>query len=202
MAKINPIILTSGHPVHGIDITQTISLAHNHTLYTLYFPYSLPPYTQSVFSLSLSLSLSLTHTHTKANRSSRYCYVQLEMASLSLSILYVEEGSVLLCGLERTFSLKKVFHDFFGRGTFTRSFAWPRWSSMLLLDWLIHYYGRAQVVANLVGQSLSVSGFWMDKKWNNMGGAFSEKVYLCIKEKAVDEVPYVATSFFQPKKRK
>ena len=35
-----------------------------------------------------------------------------------------------------------------------------------------------------------------------MGGAFSEKVYLCIKEKAVDEVPYVATSFFQPQKKK
>ena len=200
MAKINPIILTSGHPVHGIDITQTISLAHNHTLYTLYFPYSLPPYTQSVFSLSLS------HAHTHPSKP----FIEILLCaawngislSLSLSILYVEEGSVLLCGLERTFSLKKVFHDFFGRGTFTRSFAWPRWSSMLLLDWLIHYYGRAQVVANLVGQSLSVSGFWMDKKWNNMGGAFSEKVYLCIKEKAVDEVPYVATSFFQPKKRK
>ena len=200
MAKINPIILTSGHPVHGIDITQTISLAHNHTLYTLYFPYSLPPYTPSVFSLSLSLSRTHTPKQT-VHRDIVMCSLKWHL-SLSLSILYVEEGSVLLCGLERTFSLKKVFHDFFGRGTFTRSFAWPRLSSMLLLDWLIHYYGRAQVVANLVGQSLSVSGFCIDKKWNNMGGAFSEKVYLCIKEKAVDEVPYVATSFFQPKKRK
>ena len=109
MAKINPIILTSGHPVHGIDITQTISLAHNHTLYTLYFPYSLPPYTQSVFSLSLSLSRTHTPKQT-VHRDIVMCSLKWHL-SLSPSFMS-KRGQFYFADSKELFPLKKFFMIF------------------------------------------------------------------------------------------